>query len=231
MVMSGGEQTKHGMSVRSTAQSPPGPTRLAHVLAVGYAFHHAVAEEEADVGKGIRLGSLMKGARAAGKLAKKSGKLGRAAKRARKAAKRAAKARKKAAKAKRKAAQRKAKKTSAKRAKKSAARKARSKQRAKAKKAARKRKKAAKKRKKAAKKEAKRKKKEAERKKKEEGEAAEQEAADRLEACVEIKILRRVRAESSRRPPRHRRDACSTAWRCRFLADRLSQGGRVVAEK
>ena len=27
--------------------------------------------------------------------------------------------------------------------------------------------------------------------------------------------LRRVRAESSRRPPRHRRDACSTAWRCR----------------
>ena len=33
--------------------------------------------------------------------------------------------------------------------------------------------------------------------------------------CVEIKILRRVRAESSRRPPRHRRDACSMAWRCR----------------
>ena len=27
-------------------------------------------------------------------------------------------------------------------------------------------------------------------------------------ACVEIKILRRVRAESSRRSPRHRRDAC-----------------------
>ena len=27
--------------------------------------------------------------------------------------------------------------------------------------------------------------------------------------CVEIKILRRVRAESSRRPPRHRCDACS----------------------
>ena len=36
--------------------------------------------------------------------------------------------------------------------------------------------------------------------------------------CVEIKILRRVRAESPRRPPRHRRDACSMAWRCRFLA-------------
>ena len=29
--------------------------------------------------------------------------------------------------------------------------------------------------------------------------------------CVEIKISRRVRAESSRRPPRHRRDACSMA--------------------
>ena len=33
-------------------------------------------------------------------------------------------------------------------------------------------------------------------------------------ARVEIKILRRARAESSRRPPRHRRDASSTAWRC-----------------
>ena len=48
--------------------------------------------------------------------------------------------------------------------------------------------------------------------------------ADLLEArpplvlnCAEIKILWRVRAESSRRPPRHRRDACSMAWRCRFL--------------
>ena len=49
--------------------------------------------------------------------------------------------------------------------------------------------------------------------------------------CVEIKILRRVRAESSRRPPRHRRDACSMAWRCRFLAARPSQVGRVIAEK
>ena len=39
-------------------------------------------------------------------------------------------------------------------------------------------------------------------------------------ACVEIKILRRVCPESSRRPPRHRRDACSMAWRCRFLAAR-----------
>ena len=49
--------------------------------------------------------------------------------------------------------------------------------------------------------------------------------------CVEIKILRRVRAESSRRPPRHRRDACSMAWRCRFLTARRSQDGRVIAEK
>ena len=50
-------------------------------------------------------------------------------------------------------------------------------------------------------------------------------------ACVEIKILRRVRAESSRRPPRHRRDACSMAWRCRSLTARPSQDGRVIAEK
>ena len=32
-------------------------------------------------------------------------------------------------------------------------------------------------------------------------------------------------------PPRHRRDACSMAWRCRFLAARPSQDSRVVAEK
>ena len=38
--------------------------------------------------------------------------------------------------------------------------------------------------------------------------------------CVEIKILQRVRAASSRRPPRHRRDAYSMAWRCRFLSTR-----------
>ena len=43
------------------------------------------------------------------------------------------------------------------------------------------------------------------------------------ETCVEIKILRRVRAESSRRPPRHRRDTCSMAWRCRFRTARPSQ--------
>ena len=52
-----------------------------------------------------------------------------------------------------------------------------------------------------------------------------------VEACVEIKILRRVRAESSRRPPRHRRDAYSMAWRCRFLTARPSQNGRIIAEK
>ena len=49
-------------------------------------------------------------------------------------------------------------------------------------------------------------------------------------ACAEIKILRRVRDEPSRRPPRHRRDACSMSWRCRFLAARRSQHGRVIAE-
>ena len=56
-------------------------------------------------------------------------------------------------------------------------------------------------------------------------------SVDAVVSCVEIKILRRVRAESSRRPPRHRRDACSMAWRCRFLAARPSQHGRVIAEK
>ena len=49
----------------------------------------------------------------------------------------------------------------------------------------------------------------------------------RVALCVEIKILRRV-AESSRRPPRHRCDACSMAWRCRFLTARRSQRGHVI---
>ena len=38
----------------------------------------------------------------------------------------------------------------------------------------------------------------------------------RVAACVEIKFYGAF-AESSRRPPRHRRDACWLAWRCRFL--------------
>ena len=41
-------------------------------------------------------------------------------------------------------------------------------------------------------------------------------------SCVEIKLLKRVR---------HRRNACSMAWRCRVLAARPSQHGRVIAEK
>ena len=43
-------------------------------------------------------------------------------------------------------------------------------------------------------------------------------------------ILRRVRAESPRRPPRHLHDICSVAWRCRFLIARRGQDGRVIAE-
>ena len=52
-----------------------------------------------------------------------------------------------------------------------------------------------------------------------------------VDNCVEIKILRRVRSESSRRPPRHRCAACSMTWRCRFLAARRSQYGRATTEK
>ena len=51
-----------------------------------------------------------------------------------------------------------------------------------------------------------------------------------VNSCAEINILRRVRAESSRRPPRHRRDACSIAWWCSFLTARPNQDGRVIAE-
>ena len=47
-------------------------------------------------------------------------------------------------------------------------------------------------------------------------------------ACVEIKFTAR---SSSRCPPRHRRDACSMAWGCRFLTARPSQDGRAIAEK
>ena len=38
----------------------------------------------------------------------------------------------------------------------------------------------------------------------------------------------RAFVESPNRPPRHRRDTCSMAWRCRFLTARR---GRVIAEK
>ena len=42
----------------------------------------------------------------------------------------------------------------------------------------------------------------------------------------------RSRAESKiLRPPRHRRDACSMAWRCRFPTARRSQRGRIIAAK
>ena len=37
-------------------------------------------------------------------------------------------------------------------------------------------------------------------------------------AWAEIKISRRLRPESPHRPPRHRRNVCSTAWQCRFLS-------------
>ena len=57
------------------------------------------------------------------------------------------------------------------------------------------------------------------------------EGNDFVVICVAIKILRRVRAESSRHPPRHRRDACSTAWRCGSYTTRFSHQDRVVAEK
>ena len=45
------------------------------------------------------------------------------------------------------------------------------------------------------------------------------------------KNRRRVRPESPRRPPRHRRDACSMAWRCRFLAAGPSQDSHAIAAR
>ena len=48
------------------------------------------------------------------------------------------------------------------------------------------------------------------------------EVARRYKPCVEIKSPRS-------RPPRHRRDACSTAWRCRFVTARPSPDGHVIA--
>jgi hypothetical protein len=51
----------------------------------------------------------------------------------------------------------------------------------------------------------------------------------RATTCVEIKFFRRVLL--NRRAPRHRRDACSMAWRGGSLTARRSQQGRVIAEK
>ena len=45
--------------------------------------------------------------------------------------------------------------------------------------------------------------------------------------CVEIKICYGAVALNLLR---HRRDACSTAWRCRFLTAQRYQHGRIVAE-
>ena len=50
---------------------------------------------------------------------------------------------------------------------------------------------------------------------------------------TEVEQAFELRPESPRRPPRHRRDACSMAWRCRFLAAqgprRLLRGGPAGA--
>ena len=54
---------------------------------------------------------------------------------------------------------------------------------------------------------------------------------DRQVLLTEVEKGFELRPESSRRPPRHRRDACSMAWRCRFFAARRSQRGHVIAEK
>ena len=45
-----------------------------------------------------------------------------------------------------------------------------------------------------------------------------------VEACVESNCC------GASRPACHRRDACSMAWRCRFLAARRSQHGHVIAD-
>ena len=44
-----------------------------------------------------------------------------------------------------------------------------------------------------------------------------------------ISMSRRVSATAEPWPPRHRHDACSTAWRCDSLTARLGQHGRIVA--
>ena len=44
-----------------------------------------------------------------------------------------------------------------------------------------------------------------------------------LNCRVDLHAIDATPARLSRRPPRHRRDACSIAWRCRFLTARRSQ--------
>ena len=51
-----------------------------------------------------------------------------------------------------------------------------------------------------------------------------------VQSCVEIKFTPLVQNRRYR-PPRHRRDACSMAWRCRFLTARRNQRGRAIAGK
>ena len=53
--------------------------------------------------------------------------------------------------------------------------------------------------------------------------------AEALLGAVWKSNLRRVRPESPRQSPCHRRGTCSMAWRCRFLTARRSQPGRVIA--
>ena len=49
-----------------------------------------------------------------------------------------------------------------------------------------------------------------------------------LNCRVDLHAIDATPTRLSLRPPRHRRDACSIAWRCRFLTARRSQHGRIV---
>jgi hypothetical protein len=49
--------------------------------------------------------------------------------------------------------------------------------------------------------------------------------------CVETKCRGASSPTAHSWPPRHRRDACSMAWRCRFIAARRSQHSHVIVEK
>ena len=52
-----------------------------------------------------------------------------------------------------------------------------------------------------------------------------------VKISAQVKLSRRVSATAESWPPRHGRDACSMAWRCRFLTARPSLVGRAIAEK